>query len=198
MCHVAKKILPKEMKEVLRITLTSANKRHNPYDLERFRLHIWWSRNHPAMPCFTVTGNCEPILMTAGLLDLSLFWVTLGKKIKKKDKTLVLWRGPCSTQRQSRELISGLKLATRVRLSSFNRAQSMAVIGLLTGHNTLVRHLYVMGPSNNLSRKKRGTDEETSVHIFVSVRLRLHSRHAHLGSFNLDPEDIKKLSIGAI
>jgi len=33
---------------------------------------------------------------------------------------LILWRGPCSTQRQAREMISGPDLATRARLLSFN------------------------------------------------------------------------------
>jgi hypothetical protein len=62
---------------------------------------------------------------------------------------LVLWNGPCSTQRQARELISGPDLATRARILSFNRTQCRVVIGLLTGHNTLRRHLYIMQLSNN-------------------------------------------------
>jgi len=33
---------------------------------------------------------------------------------------LVMWCGPCSTQRQARELISGPDLATRAWLLSFN------------------------------------------------------------------------------
>jgi len=78
---------------------------------------------------------------------------------------LVLWRGPCSTQRQARELISGPELATRPRLLSFNRTQSRVVIGLLTGHNTLRRHLYIMGLNNNPDCRKCGIEEETSVHI---------------------------------
>ena len=48
---------------------------------------------------------------------------------------LVLWRGPCSTQRQDRELISGPNLATKTRLLSFNRTKSRVVIDLLNGHN---------------------------------------------------------------
>ena len=56
---------------------------------------------------------------------------------------LVLWCGPCNTQRQAGELISGPYLATRAQLLSFNRTQSRVVIGLRTGHNTLRRHLYV-------------------------------------------------------
>jgi tartrate dehydratase beta subunit/fumarate hydratase class I family protein len=78
---------------------------------------------------------------------------------------LVLWCGPCSTQRQAGELSSGPTLATRARLLSFNRTQSRVVIGLLTGHNTMRRHLYVMGLSNNGTCRKCGTEEETSVHI---------------------------------
>ena len=54
-----------------------------------------------------------------------------------ENQHLALCRGPCSTQRQAGELISDPNLATRARLLSFNRAQSMVVIGLLTGHNTL-------------------------------------------------------------
>jgi hypothetical protein len=53
--------------------------------------------------------------------------------------------GPCSTQRQARELISVPDPAIGVRLLSFNRTQSSVVISLLTGHNTLRRHLYIMG-----------------------------------------------------
>jgi hypothetical protein len=71
----------------------------------------------------------------------------IRRKIKRwmENQQLVLWRGPCSTQRKARELISVPNLATRARLLSFNRTQSRAVIGLLTGHNTLRRHLYIMG-----------------------------------------------------
>ena len=76
-----------------------------------------------------------------------------------------LWCGPCSKQRQAWELISGPKLATRVQLLSFNRTQSRVVIGLLSGHNTFRRHLYVMGLSNNLICRRCGIEEETSVDI---------------------------------
>jgi hypothetical protein len=44
---------------------------------------------------------------------------------------LVLWRGPCSTQRQTRELISGPDLATKTRLLSFNRTQSGLLLACL-------------------------------------------------------------------
>jgi len=50
---------------------------------------------------------------------------------------LVICRGPCSSQSQARELISGPNLATRARLLSFNWTQYRVVIGFLTGRNTL-------------------------------------------------------------
>ena len=56
------------------------------------------------------------------------FWGSLGRMRKKmkrwmKNQHLALWRGPCSTQRQARELISGPNLATGARLLSCNTHQ---------------------------------------------------------------------------
>jgi hypothetical protein len=61
------------------------------------------------------------------------------------NRLLALWHGPYNIHRQAPELISGPDLATGAHLLSFSRTQSRFVIGLLTGHNTLRRHLYVMG-----------------------------------------------------
>ena len=121
------------------------------------------------------------------------------RKMKRwmKRQHLALWRGPCGTQRQARELISGPNLATGVRLS-FNRTQSRAVIGLLTGHNTLRRHLHVMGLGNNPTCRKCGTEEETSVNILGECEASASLRHRYLGSFFLDLEDIRMLGVGAI
>jgi predicted Zn-ribbon and HTH transcriptional regulator len=84
-----------------------------------------------------------------------------------------------------------------IRLLKVNRAQSRVVTGLLTGHNSLRRHLYVMLINNPTSRKC-GTKEETSVHILCECEALASLRHVYLGSFFLDPEGIKNLSLGAI
>jgi hypothetical protein len=68
------------------------------------------------------------------------------------------------THRQARELILDPNTPTKARLLSFNTTQSRVVTGLLTGNNTLTRHLYVMVLSNNSTCRKCGTEEETSVH----------------------------------
>ena len=93
-------------------------------------------------------------------------------------QNLALWRSPCGKQRRARELISGPNLATGARLLSFNRTQSRVVIGLLTGHNTLRRHLNVMGLSNNRTCRKCGTEEETSVHILGECEALATLRHS--------------------
>jgi molybdopterin converting factor small subunit len=47
-------------------------------------------------------------------------------------------------------------------------------------------------------RRKCGTEEETSVHILCECEALASLRHKYLGSFFLDPEDIRKLIMGAI
>jgi len=84
------------------------------------------------------------------------------------------------------------------RLLSFNRTQIRVVTGLLTGHNTLRRHLHIMGLGNDPMCRKCGTEKETSVHILCECEALASLRHAYLGSFFLDPENIRELGMGAI
>jgi len=72
------------------------------------------------------------------------------------------------------------------------------VTGLLTGHNTLRRHLHVMGLCNDPMCRKYGAEEESSVHMLCECEALASLRHAYLGSFFLDPEDIRVLGMGAI
>jgi hypothetical protein len=55
-----------------------------------------------------------------------------------------------------------------------------------------------MGLINNPACRKCGTKEETSVHIVCECEALASLIHIHLGSLFLDPEDIRKLNIGAI
>jgi len=71
------------------------------------------------------------------------------------------------------------------------------VIGLLTGHNTLRRHLHIMGLSNNPICRKCGTEEETSVQILCECEALASLRYTYLGSFFSDPEDIRVLGMRA-
>jgi hypothetical protein len=55
-----------------------------------------------------------------------------------------------------------------------------------------------MGLSNNPIRRECGTEEKTLVHVLCACEAQASLRHSYLGPFFLDPEDIKKINIGAI
>jgi hypothetical protein len=76
-----------------------------------------------------------------------------------------IWRDLANTLRQARELISGPCPCIRIKLLSFNRNQSRVVTGLLTSHNTLRRHLHLMGLLDSPLCRKCGVKEETLAHI---------------------------------
>jgi hypothetical protein len=110
---------------------------------------------------------------------------------------LVRWGGLAGTLRQAQELISGPHIAAKTTLMSFNRAQSRVVIGL-TGHNTLRRQLHIMGLMDSPLCRKCGAGEETSAHVLCECEALATLRHIYLGSFFLDPEDVRGLSPRAI
>jgi hypothetical protein len=111
---------------------------------------------------------------------------------------MTLWQGLAGTQRQARELILGPHIAVKTRLLSFKRTQSRVVIGLLTGHNTLRRHLHIMGLSDSPLCRKCRAEEEISAHVLCEYEALVTHRHTYLGSFFLNPEDVRELSLGAI
>ena len=96
-----------------------------------------------------------------------------------------------------RELISGPNPATGARLLSLNRTQSRVVIVLLTGHNTLRRHLHFMGLTNSPLCRRCEAKEKTSAHILCDCEVLASLRHAYLGSF-LDAEDVNTLRTGLL
>jgi len=108
------------------------------------------------------------------------------------------WRDLGNTPRQARELISAPCPGTRIKLLSFNRNQSRVVTGLLTGHNTLRRHLCLLGLLDNPLCRKCGVKEETSAHILCECEALAVLRHRYLGFFFLEPEDVTSISLGAI
>ena len=110
----------------------------------------------------------------------------------------VWWQGLGDTQRQARELISGPCLGAKARFLSFNRTQFRAVTGLLTGHSTLRRHLHLIGLSDSPLCRRCGAEDVISAYILCECEALVSLRHMYLGSFFLEPEDIKSISLGAI
>ena len=69
------------------------------------------------------------------------------RKIKRwtDNQHMAIWQGLTSTQRQAHKLISSPSPTAKTRLLPFNGTHSRVVTSLLTGYNTLRRHLYIMG-----------------------------------------------------
>jgi hypothetical protein len=94
--------------------------------------------------------------------------------------------------------MSGLSPTVKARLLSSNRTQSGVVTVLLTGHNTLGRHLNLMVLSCSPFCRRCGAEEENSIHVSCEYEALASLRHVYLGSFFLDPEDVKSLTLGTI
>jgi hypothetical protein len=77
---------------------------------------------------------------------------------------------------------------------SYNRIESRAVTGLLTGYNTL----YTTRLTNNLLYKC-GAEEEASSYVLCECEiLATLFRHTYLGSFFLDSEDVRNLILRTV
>jgi len=137
-------------------------------------------------------------------LDPSRPWGSLGEIYKRgsvagwPNSTGAQWRSLGDTQRHAQEFISGPSLGTSAKFMTFNRIQSRVVTGLLTGHNTLRRRLYLLGLLDSPLCRKCGVGEETLAHILCECEALASLRHAYLGSFFLEPEDSRSLGLGAI
>ena len=67
---------------------------------------------------------------------------------------------------------SGPSLAAKTRLLSFNRAQPRVIIGFLTGHNTLRRHIHIhlIWLTSSPLCMRCGTEDESSAHILCECK----------------------------
>jgi ribosomal protein L40E len=106
------------------------------------------------------------------------------------------WWNIDDSQRQARELISGSCQGTRIRLLSLTRVQSRVVTGLLTGHNTLHRHLLLMRLVDSPLCRMCGAEDETSAHICCQCEGLASIRHAYLGFPFSELGDIKQSNPG--
>jgi hypothetical protein len=98
---------------------------------------------------------------------LGVSWRDLQKRLGRwlVNQHEAQWRGLGDTQRQAHEFISGPSLGTRAKFMNFHRIQSRVVTGLLTGRNTLWKHLYLLGLLDSPLCRTCGVGEETSAHI---------------------------------
>ena len=65
---------------------------------------------------------------------------------------------------------------------------TMGVTGLFTGHNTLRRHLYLMGLIASPLCGRCAAEEDISVHILCECEALASLKHSYSGSFFLNPD----------
>ena len=103
----------------------------------------------------------------------------------------------------SSEMLVGIYQTSRCQTSEILKFfftlchQSRVVTGLLNGHNALRRHFYLLGLIDSQLCRGRGVKEETSAYILCECEALASLSHVYLGSFFLEPEDIKSMSLGA-
>jgi hypothetical protein len=98
--------------------------------------------------------------------------IDVKKKIKgcTDSKHMAMWQGLISTQRQARKLILGPNPTAKTGPLSYNRIYLRVGTGLLTGYNTLRRHLYIMGLIDSPFCRGCGAEEETSAHVLCECQ----------------------------
>jgi hypothetical protein len=105
----------------------------------RHAVELYWVPRHVGVRGYEIADKPARSGFFQRFVGSEPFMGVSSQNIRRKIKCwmvkqhLALWRAPCSTQRQARELISGPNLATRAWLLSFNRTQFRVVIGQLNG-----------------------------------------------------------------
>jgi len=151
---------------------------------------LYWVPGHAG-----IWGNEITDGLTRGGSSLRFLWPepALGVSIRVIQKRLgrwlvsqhgAQWRGLGDTQRQAWEFISGPSLGTRAKFFTFNSTQPRAVTGLLMGHNTLRRHLYLLGLLDSPLCKKCAVREKTLAHFLCECEALASLRHAYWAPFS--------------
>jgi hypothetical protein len=137
----------------------------------RYVVGLYWVPGHAGVRCNEIDDEFARAGSALGYLGPEL---ALG--VSRRDMQITLSRWPINqhcasrrdlgnTQRQARELISIPSLCAKVKILSFNRTQTRVVTGLVTGHTTLRRHLYIIGLLDSPLFRKCKVKEEISAHI---------------------------------
>jgi hypothetical protein len=111
---------------------------------------------------------------------------------------MTMWPGLTSARRQAWELISGPSPVAETRQLSFSRIKSRVFTGLLTGHNTLRRHLYIVGLIENSLCKRWGAEEETSAHVLCESETLAIFRHTTWVPFSWTLKMLEVLRLRAV
>ena len=111
-----------------------------------------------------------------------------------RDKQYLNWLNS-KGQRQAKELNQGCPSARHKELLKLNRNGVRKVVGLLTGHCPLRRHLTIMGVKNDPICRGCYGSEETAVHVLCECEAYSAYRFEHLGRHLLEPWELHDIPV---
>ncbi|VEN58452.1 unnamed protein product [Callosobruchus maculatus] len=109
------------------------------------------------------------------------------------DKHSLRWNNISGHLRQARELLAGPAERIGRFCLSLDRSNLRLLVGLLTGHNTFRRHLFVTRVVNDPTCTWCGEEKESSAHILCRCETLGYHRQTMLGTRTLEPIEIKRI-----
>jgi hypothetical protein len=97
--------------------------------------------------------------------------------------------------RQAKGLILGPSARRTKDMLKLNRNQLRWVVGLLTGHSHLKRHLFRLGSTDDPICERCLEEDESATHILCDSEAVAHVRFLHLGQFFMESSDYNDVPI---
>jgi hypothetical protein len=72
------------------------------------------------------------------------------------------------------------------------------IVGLLTGHCHLKRHLFKLGLMDDPTCERCLEDDESATHTLCDCEAIAHLKFHHLGQFLMEPSDFYDVSLGEV
>ena len=91
-----------------------------------------------------------------------------------------IWR-ETSGLRQAKTLMGEPSPKLKRRLLLMNRSQLRTVVGLLTGHYQVMRHMHLLGVTDSDRCRRCEMEEETTIHLICECPAIMRTRYRHLG-----------------
>ncbi|KAJ8951003.1 hypothetical protein NQ318_006387 [Aromia moschata] len=84
------------------------------------------------------------------------------------------------------------------RTIKLGRNQLRWIVGLFTGHCSLMRHLTTIGVKNDPDCRRCGEEEETSFHILCECPALAAIRHSNVGAIIIEPKEVTDAALETV
>jgi len=98
-----------------------------------------------------------------------------------------------NTCRQTKMFLEHSSKARSRELLNLPRNLLRTLTGIITGHNTLSRHMNIVGLNNDTLREHCKGEQETSLHFISQCSYYETTRMSIWGKPVLDPDDMKRI-----